>query len=77
MQASRGGGLWAVRGVGRGRTWWCGTDGVTLVQCSVEARMLTYMVVDGGGRKGVGLYVIVILPRWRIDKLFDDAAFVL
>jgi hypothetical protein len=39
--------------------------------------MLIYMVVDGGGRKGVGLYVIVILPRWRIDKLFDDAAFVL
>ena len=35
------------------------------------------MVVDEGERKGVGLYVIVILPMWRIDKLFDDAAFVL
>lgn len=39
------------------------------------------MLVDEGGGKGVGLYVIVILPKWRIiegvNKALDDATFVL
>ena len=36
-----------------------------------------YMVGGEGGRMVVGLCLIVIWPRWRINKLFDDATFIL